>query len=159
MIASRIWLPILGAAIITGCSRAQQQGDTAGRGDSVPANPRAPTPASETGGGGSQASDISRLEAEVRALAKTGGCQRVEQCRSAPLGSKACGGPRTYISYCSLTTDSVALDRKLEELRRAEDARNRREQIGSDCSMAMPPTLEVSGGSCRARSDLSPVPQ
>lgn len=157
----RSWgrLLVLGAALITACTRGQRRADSAGGGDTVGANPPAPAPAPERRGGGSEPSDIARLEAEVRALAKTSGCERAEQCRAAPLGSKACGGPRTYIAYCSATTDSVALFRTLEELRNAEAARNQREGLASDCSMAMPPTLEVSGGSCRARGGLAPVPQ
>jgi hypothetical protein len=94
---------------------------------------------------------IRRLEEEAMALAKTTGCTTLDQCRAAPVGSRACGGPRYYLPYCRLTTDSAALFSKLAEVKRAEEDYNRRNQIGSTCEFRMPPELEVAGGACRAR--------
>src|SRR3982751_1505906 len=59
---------------------------------------------------------LARLEREARALAKTDGCSTSETCRTAPVGWRGCGGPRSYLVYCAATTDSVALYRKLDEL-------------------------------------------
>ena len=94
---------------------------------------------------------IRRLEEQAIALAKTGGCSSVDQCRAAPVGSRACGGPRYYLPYCRLTTDSAALFAKLDEVKRAEEDYNRRNQIVSTCEFRMAPPLEVVGGSCRAQ--------
>jgi hypothetical protein len=154
MSCSAHWLAALVAVIAAGCSPAQRQRDSAAAG--VSGQTRVP-PA--PGGAAGESSDIARLEAEVRSLVKTSGCQIAAQCRVAPIGSKACGGPRGYIVYCSLTTDSAALHRKLEELRRAEAERNQREGLVSDCSLALPPSVDVSGGSCRAAATAEPVPQ
>lgn len=104
-------------------------------------------------GAGSQEVDwaaIVALENEARAIAKTTGCATVSECRAAPVGNRACGGPRYYIPYCALSTDSTALFRKLDEVARAEDAYNRKYQIGSTCEFRSPPPLVLSGGECRA---------
>ncbi len=104
-------------------------------------------------GSGSQESDwaaIVRLEDQAKAIAKTSGCSSVSQCRTAPVGNRACGGPRYYIAYCSATTDSVALFRKLDEVASAENAYNRKYQLVSTCEFRMPPPLTLSGGECRA---------
>lgn len=106
-----------------------------------------------TNGAGSQEADwaaIVRLEDEAKVLAKTSGCSAVSQCRAAPVGNRACGGPRYYIPYCALTTDSVALFGKLDAVARAEDAYNRKYGIVSTCEFRMPPSLALSGGECRA---------
>lgn len=106
------------------------------------------------GGGstGEQAdwSAILRLEDQAKAIAKSSGCARVSECRTAPVGNRACGGPRYYIAYCSTTTDSVALFRKLGEVAEAENAYNRKYGIASTCEFRMPGPVTLVGGECRA---------
>lgn len=92
---------------------------------------------------------IVRLEDKAKSIARATGCANVSQCRTAPVGNRACGGPRYYIPYCSTTTDSGALFEKLREVAEAEDAYNRKYQLGSTCEFRMPSPLAVSGGECR----------
>ena len=93
---------------------------------------------------------MSRLEADARVLARTGGCNTSSQCRAAPVGVRACGGPRTYVAYCSATTDSVALFRKLDQLKTEETEFNQRAGMVGTCEFFMPPTVTSRGGSCAA---------
>ena len=95
---------------------------------------------------------VRRLEREAIALARTAGCSTAAQCRSAPMGNRPCGGPRYYVPYCPLTTDTTALFAKLAEVARAENAYNQREGLASTCELRMPGELEVRGGACRARA-------
>jgi len=128
-------LPVLlGLAALACAAPASRTGDTAGTGvarvdDTV---------------------RIARLEREARALVSTTGCESAASCRTAPVGSRGCGGPRSYVVYCPASTDTVALVRKLEELERAEKQYNERESIVSTCEMRMPPAVGVQGGSCVA---------
>jgi len=101
---------------------------------------------------------ILRLEAEAKALVKADGCTSGDQCRTAPVGSRACGGPRYYLVYCSRTTDSVALFRKLDAVAEAERAFNVRYQIGSTCEFRMPPTIGMTGGMCAAQTGAGATP-
>ena len=94
---------------------------------------------------------LRRLEREAVALARAEGCSSVGQCRSAPVGNRPCGGPRYYVAYCPLTTDSAALFAKLAELSRAESDYNRKNGLMSTCEMRLPGELAHSGGSCRFR--------
>lgn len=93
---------------------------------------------------------IARLERDARALAKTTGCDAASSCRTAPVGWRACGGPRTYVVYCAASTDTVALLRKLEELKRAEMEYNERSGAISTCEFRTPPAVTMQGGSCTA---------
>jgi hypothetical protein len=102
----------------------------------------------------SQQSDwavIEKIEAEAKTIAKTAGCATTGDCRSAPVGSRACGGPRYYLPYCAKTTDSVALFRKLDEVAKAEQAYNKKYNLASTCEFRMPPTVNAVGGSCVAQ--------
>ena len=93
---------------------------------------------------------VAKLEQEARALAKTEGCASTGQCKAAPMGAKACGGPRAWIVYCPLATDEVGLTRKLDELRAAEERYNRETGLVSDCAMLNEPSVELSNGVCRS---------
>jgi hypothetical protein len=93
---------------------------------------------------------LARLEREARAIAKTEGCSSASACRTAPVGWRGCGGPRTYIVYCAATTDSVALFRKLDELKAAETAYNEQSGMLSTCEMRLPPAVTVQAGRCMA---------
>lgn len=94
---------------------------------------------------------LALLEREARALARATGCDAASSCRTAPVGWRACGGPRTYVVYCAATTDTAALSRKLEELKRAEMDYNERMGMASTCEMRLPPAVGIEGGSCVAR--------
>jgi hypothetical protein len=103
---------------------------------------------------GNQKADWARIvaiENEAKALVKTDGCSSAGECRTAPVGSKACGGPRYYLVYCSRTTDSTALFRKLDAVAAAEGEYNTRYKIVSTCEFRLPPRVGLNGGSCQAQ--------
>ena len=95
---------------------------------------------------------LNRLEREARALAMTEGCSAADACRTAPVGWRSCGGPRSYLVYCAATTDSVALFRKLAELATAEREYNLRSGMMSTCEFRMPAKVIARHGSCREDS-------
>jgi len=94
---------------------------------------------------------ITALENQAKALAKADGCSSADQCRTAPVGSRACGGPRYYLVYCAKTTDSAALFDKLKEVSAAEVEFNKRYQLVSTCEFRMPPKVALIGSSCQAQ--------
>jgi uncharacterized DUF497 family protein len=99
---------------------------------------------------------IVTLEDQAKALVKTDGCSSAGECRTAAVGSRACGGPRYYLVYCSRTTDSAALFRKLDAVAAAEREFNAKYQIVSTCEFRMPPKVALSGGSCQMTDGVSP---
>lgn len=119
----------------------------------LPAVPRAPVAGAIPKAAGDTGA-IARLEREARALAHVEGCAAAGRCRTAPLGHRACGGPRDYVVYCATTTDSAALFRRLDELSRAEEAEQQRSGVVSTCEFRMPPTAVLAGGRCGAASGV-----
>ncbi|MDQ3515790.1 MAG: hypothetical protein M3403_03315 [Gemmatimonadota bacterium] len=136
-------ISFVAAIFVSACAQPAPNGG--GSADSAP-------PPASGGSTGDQAdwAAILRLEDQAKAIAKSSGCARVSECRTAPVGNRACGGPRYYIAYCSTTTDSVALFRKLGEVAEAENAYNRKYGIASTCEFRMLSPLTLSGGECRA---------
>jgi hypothetical protein len=99
--------------------------------------------------------EIQELEAEARALVRTD-CPNVSQCRTAPVGVRACGGPRDYVVYCAATTPEQELLRALERLERREGRFNRQCGIVSICVFISPPEVELVEGQCQA---VTPSPE
>jgi hypothetical protein len=102
--------------------------------------------------------EIERLEAEAKALARSTGCTSSEGCRTAPVGNRACGGPRYYLVYCAPTTDSTALFSKLNEVVAAENEYNEEYGVVSTCEFRMPPEIAFSGGECRPATEQRSTP-
>ena len=93
---------------------------------------------------------LQTLETEARELVEAGGCTDVSQCRTAPVGVRACGGPRDYVVYCAETTDEDALLRALDRLARREERFNRQCGVFSICIFVSPPEVELVGDVCQA---------
>ncbi|QYF94675.1 hypothetical protein KY495_05620 [Massilia sp. PAMC28688] len=86
----------------------------------------------------------SRLMAEIGDAA----CDTAQQCKTVPVGSKACGGPEGYLAYSTKRSDSAKVARLA-----AEDAAQRKEQdqrsgMISNCMMLMDPGATCSAGRC-----------
>ena len=105
-------LLLVGASLaLTACARHADRGDSSRSVGSVIVPPRdtARLPATVQDTNVELQERLSRLEREARALARTDGCDSLAQCRTAPVGWRSCGGPRTYLVYCAATTDTVTL--------------------------------------------------
>ena len=95
---------------------------------------------------------IVTLEDQAKALVKTDGCSSADQCRTAAVGNRACGGPRYYLVYCSRTTDSAALFARLKAVADAENEFNRRYNVVSTCEFRMPPQVSLTSAACQAQT-------
>lgn len=142
----------LALAAVAGCSQQPQSSGGAGTrsvGSVISRTPPDTNPAPAQDSSAKALPRLVKLEQEARALAKTEGCGSVGSCRTAPVGWRGCGGPRTYITYCAATTDTVALLRKLAELEQAERDYNASSGMISTCEFRMPPGVRLDGRTCR----------
>jgi hypothetical protein len=132
--------------LATACMQTSTPSDSSGN--------AAPPAGNQGTSGGTKESDwaaILKLEEQAKGIAKTTGCTSSNECRSAPVGSKGCGGPRYYIPWCSKSTDSAALYAKLDEVVKAERAYNKRYNVISTCEYRLAPKVEVVAGACTAQ--------
>ncbi len=66
-------------------------------------------------------------------------CEDSDDWRFAPIGSKACGGPKGYIAY-AVSIDTVQFFAKLEQYRNDENQFNAKWGIFSDCALVQSPS-------------------
>jgi hypothetical protein len=88
------------------------------------------------------------LDRRLRDLAIPSGCDSAGQCKTAPIGERACGGPREYVLYCPLTTNEPALLAVVDSLKQAEMRHNQATGAVSTCEYRLPPSAAVVGGRC-----------
>jgi hypothetical protein len=117
---------------------ATQANDPARKDRAAPASAAAPAPAA---GGDTLA--------RIRALAGSAACTESSQCRSLPVGATPCGGPESYLSYSTASTDEQVL-RALGERHKAErQAQIRARGLTSICRHLPDPGAVCTAGACR----------
>ena len=89
-----------------------------------------------------------RLGRELRALIGPAACTADAQCRSMPVGAKACGGPAGYLAWSTQGTDAQRL--AALAARQADAQRREIETSGmrSNCAMLVDPGAACVAGRC-----------
>lgn len=84
----------------------------------------------------------------TRALIGDAACDDDSQCRTIPVGTKACGGPEYYLAWSTKRTDAAALNAALQEDSAAQRLHIDRRGMRSDCRVVTDPGAycAVSGG-------------
>lgn len=113
------------------------------------AQPLPPAPAASA-----PATESARLADELRALIGPAACTADAQCRTVPVGAKACGGPAGYLAWSTEGTDAA---RVADLAARQSQARQREVQaqgLRSNCAVVADP-----GAACVAlRCQLAKAP-
>ncbi|WP_280154223.1 hypothetical protein [Piscinibacter sp. XHJ-5] len=96
----------------------------------------------------------------MQALIGDAACSTDAQCKTMPVGAKACGGPQSYLAWSSARTEEAALrsmsDASAEADRKQAEAKGMASTCtvvpdpGAFCDMSQP--TAGSPGSCRLRS-------
>ena len=84
-----------------------------------------------------------KLKTEIEDLISTVSCDNPDDWRMSPLGSKACGGPASFIAYPIKLEEDILP--KITEYNRQSSAYNLKYGIVSDCAVVPSP----SGISCK----------
>ncbi|NHZ33883.1 hypothetical protein [Massilia rubra] len=106
----------------------------------APAAPAAPVAASDAAGGSLGA----RITAEIGDAA----CDNASQCRTLPVGSKACGGPAGFLPWSAKRSNGDLLARLAAEQAAAEKKVNEKSGMMSTCSVEQDPGATCSAGKC-----------
>lgn len=108
-----------------------------------PLRPRTPSPNAPS------ATAPSDTLGSLRALAGDAACSDSAQCRTLPLGARACGGPEAYMAY-STAKGSEAQLRSLAERYQAERrAANKASGMMSTCQFMPDPGAVCQAGRCQ----------
>jgi len=103
--------------------------------------------------------ESARLGQELRTLIGTAACSTDAQCRTVPVGAKACGGPAGYWAWSTQNTDGDAL--KALAARQAAAHRREIEASGlrSNCAVTADPGAACVAGRCQLAPPASPTPR
>lgn len=120
---------------------------------SVPAPAPAPRPvAAATPAAGN-------LMAQIKAEIGNAACDSSQQCRSLPVGQRACGGPEAYLPYSTKVSDAAKLQRLAAQQSAEQRDQNTRSGMISTCQAIMDPGATCSAGKCvSAKNDQLPLP-
>lgn len=94
--------------------------------------------------------ELDRQLEEIKDLIAKEACDGVNSCDYIAVGSKACGGPKTYLLFSS-SIDRQNLQDLVKNYNQAEADYNQKYGITSDCMFVTPPdSIECVNGKCEA---------
>lgn len=94
-----------------------------------------------------------RLSRELRTLIGPAACTADSQCRSLPVGAKACGGPAGYWAWSTQDGDAQRITDLAARQAAAQRKENEANSMRSNCALAVDPGAACVAGRCQ----LSPA--
>ncbi len=88
------------------------------------------------------------LPAQMRALVGTAACTDSAQCKTVPLGARACGGPEGYLAYSTSVTQAAPLQALAERYAQQQREANARSGMASTCQFIADPGAQCRAGAC-----------
>ena len=79
------------------------------------------------------------LHAQVQQLIGRAACDSAAQCRTLPLGARACGGPESYVAWSVLGTNQAALQRAADRYGQWQAQQQARSGMMSICMVEIDP--------------------
>lgn len=92
------------------------------------------------------------VHAELQGAVADARCDSDAQCRSLPIGYKACGGPASYLAWSTARSDEAKLKRLAQQLTELERAESQRSGMVSDCRVVTDPGAQCAASRCQLRS-------
>ncbi|MBI4410962.1 MAG: hypothetical protein HY541_00560 [Deltaproteobacteria bacterium] len=93
--------------------------------------------------------ELDDLDTQIQTLIEDRSCNADDDCYTIAYGSKACGGPQTYLVYSSLAADVESLESLVEEYNQLEDEYNAEEDVISTCDIAIEPEIACTDETCQ----------
>lgn len=138
------------AALITACAACSgvAGNDAAAPEKSTPAPVAAPVATPVAAKAPAAQSLMQQIKAEIGDAA----CDSSQQCRTLPVGQRACGGPEAFLPYSTKRSDAAKLVRMASEDSAARKEQNTRSGMISTCQAILDPGATCSAGRCVAAS-------
>lgn len=98
---------------------------------------------------GAEAAPAGATRARIQSLVGTPSCAGDAECRSIPLGAKACGGPEGYLAWSVKATKESELAALAERYKAERQAENQASGMMSDCRFMPDPGAVCRAGTCQ----------
>lgn len=92
---------------------------------------------------------VARLQQQIEAAIGDAACSSSAQCRTLPIGARACGGPERYLAWSTQRSDAAQLDKLAQALKAQREAENARSGMASTCQFLMDPGAQCVAGRCQ----------
>ncbi len=125
-----------------GCTACTSQAQDPGRKTAMPPPAAAVAPSNDAAAG---QDSLARLRAAIGSAA----CTDNGQCRSLPVGARACGGPEAYLAYSTAGGKEAELRAMAEQHQKERQAANARSGMMSTCRFMPDPGAVCSAGTCQ----------
>jgi|SRR5690606_5463823 hypothetical protein len=94
--------------------------------------------------------ELATLKQTIETLANASVCNENTECKFIAFGSKACGGPKSYLVY-STSIDVEKLEKLVETYNQKDADFNKKYGVISDCAAVLPPLgLRCENNTCIA---------
>ena len=92
--------------------------------------------------------DEAQLLQRITAAIGAAACQQQADCRTLPVGAKACGGPARWVAWSAAQSDGAQLQAWAAELDARQRQRQAAEGLMSTCSIVPDPGAICRAGQC-----------
>lgn len=90
---------------------------------------------------------------QLQDAAGSAACQADADCQTIAVGSKACGGPLSYMAYSTRGGQEAAIQRAAQALKDTQAADNQASGRISDCMAVRDPGAQCVANRCQLRGD------
>jgi len=111
--------------------------------------PAAPVPANTPAPAQAPASKQGDLLAQMRALIGNASCTDGSQCRTLPIGARACGGPEGYLAYSTSSAPEAELKALAERHKQERADFHAKSGMMSNCRFMPDPGAVCVAGTCQ----------
>ena len=95
---------------------------------------------------------LQQIKAEIGDAA----CDTSQQCKSLPVGSRACGGPETYLPWSTKRSNGEKLTRLADQHSNQRKEQDTKAGMISTCQMISDPGATCNAGRCVPSNGVSP---
>jgi hypothetical protein len=92
---------------------------------------------------------------QIRTLIGNPACTDTSQCRSLPLGARACGGPQGYLAWSTAQTDGAAVTALAERYKAQRQVEIKEKGEMSDCRFLSDPGATCVAGTCQLGASVT----
>jgi len=89
---------------------------------------------------------------QIRAMIGSASCTDSSQCRTLPVGARACGGPEAYLPYSTANLSEPVLKALAERYKSEREAANEKSGMMSNCRYMADPGAVCRAGTCQLGS-------
>jgi len=92
---------------------------------------------------------------QIRTMIGSASCTDSSQCRTLPVGARACGGPEAWLPYSTANLSEPALKALAERYKSEREAENEKSGMLSNCRYIPDPGAVCRAGTCQLGSPES----